>query len=839
MDIIVKVVFPLPTNLYFSYKLDDGNLNEYPLVGRRVLAELGKKKLTGYIVEIDKDCELDNIKYVEEIIDEKPVLSENLIRLTKWISEYYMCSFGEAIKATLPQSFSPKSLLKIELTRIPDSDEINKIAKKAPKKAELIAFLMKHKNPLSIKYLQNELNMGSITYQIESLEREGLINIHTYLDKAVKGKKLKAYAVPKEILANEKELKRIFDILDKSKGKQKEIFLKIFTYFKKFNQPISSIDLKKEKLFSQYSIDYLLKNKFIIETELEFSRVKFERKENFSETNEALLPLTEEQKTALNFIEKAIEEEKFQPFLLYGVTGSGKTLIYIHTIKKVLSRNRTALLLVPEISLTPQLIDRFERIFGDQLSVQHSKMSEGERYDNWRSISEGKSKLVIGARSAIFAPLENIGAIIVDEEHEPTYKQDDPAPRYNARDLAIVRAKYENAIVLLGSATPSLESMYNAQNGKYELLKIEKRADQAMLPKIDIVNMLVERKNKAVTGSFSSLLIEKIIDRLEKKEGVILFLNRRGFASFLFCPDCGNVPMCKHCSVTLTYHKVRNYLRCHYCGFSIEAYKSCPVCGFPELNEIGTGTQKIEDELKLILESKSISAEIDRVDLDSTTKKGLLRKKLFDFYKGKINILIGTQLLAKGLDFDIVTLVGVVNPDIQLYLPDFRASERTFQLITQVAGRAGRKSDKPGEVIIQTSSPKAHSILCSVESNYLKFFTEELENRKLANYPPFSRFIVVEFLGSNEKMVLKQAEIFRNLLPNKLNFAEIYGPVAPTIFKIRNNYRRQIIIKDSKNIDPSGKKIIEVLKMSIEKYNKQYSSKSVKMIVDIDSYRSL
>lgn len=839
MDLVVKVVFTLPVDISFSYKLDSQLLNDYPIIGRRVLAELGKKKATGYIIDFDNEYNNEKLKYIEEVLDEKPVLSENLIKLTKWISDYYLCSIGESIKATLPQGFSPKSLLKIELKRIPTEDEFNQISKKAPRRAELLNFLLLHKKPLSISYLQKELNSNYVGTQIEALERAGYIEVHSTIEKGIGKKKIKGYSIPDEILSKESEIQKISSSLDNLKGKHSLIFLKINSNLKNKNLPTSVIELKKAKLYNANTINYLKHNGFIIETDIEISRMKFEDSNNLSVLDESELPLTEEQMMALNSIDDAINNGSFMAFLLHGVTGSGKTLIYIHTIKKVLARNKTALLLVPEISLTPQLIDRFHRVFPDELAVQHSRMSEGERYDNWKSIADHKSKVVIGARSAIFAPLQNIGVIIIDEEHEPSYKQDNPAPRYNARDVAIVRAKDENAVVILGSATPSLESMYNAKIGKYELLKIENRADKAKLPVFNVVNTLIERKNKLLKGSFSSQLVEKINDRVDKKEGIILFLNRRGFASYLFCPDCGNVPMCKNCSVTLTYHKVRNYLRCHYCGFATEAYRNCPVCGFPELIEIGSGTQKVEEELKQILEEHHRTAVIDRIDLDSISKKDSLRKKLYDFYKGKINILVGTQMLAKGIDFEIVTLVGVINPDIQLFLPDFRASERTFQLITQVAGRAGRTGEKPGEVILQTSHPNMHSIANSVENNYYKFFEEEIENRKLANYPPFSRFIIIEFLGKDEKKVINQAKIFRELLPPSLQFAEILGPVSPTIFRVNMNYRQQIVIKDIKKYDPQGLKIRSLLKKTIDTYNKKHSNKSIKLIVDIDSYRSI
>jgi primosomal protein N' (replication factor Y) len=428
--------------------------------------------------------------------------------------------------------------------------------------------------------------------------------------------------------------------------------------------------------------------------------------------------------------------------------------------------------------------------------------------------------------------------IIVDEEHESSYKQDSPSPRYNARDTAVMRAKLCEIPVVLGSATPSLESRYNAGIGRYKLLEITHRADSAVLPQIMIVDSIIAKKAGQMNGQFSKPLLLEIEERLTRKEGVILFQNRRGYASLLECQDCGFIPMCKNCDVSLTYHKNKHQLRCHYCGYSIDSFKACPTCGHPEISELGSGTQRIEDDLFDILTADGFSPVIQRVDLDSTMRKGSLRRIFHAFANGEIDILVGTQMVAKGLDFERVTLVGVINADMQLFLPDFRAVERTFQLLTQVSGRSGRSGSKPGEVVIQTAHPKNPAIAATLSNSYKMFYENEIYNRKKLGYPPFSRFIHVEFSGKNEKKVEDISLLYFNLIPNHDSIIKM-GPSIPLISKLKNNYRRYIIIKNNKEKDVSGKTLRNVIKYVQGQYDSKYSTASVRVTINVDSFNSL
>jgi primosomal protein N' (replication factor Y) len=531
-----------------------------------------------------------------------------------------------------------------------------------------------------------------------------------------------------------------------------------------------------------------------------------------------------------------MDSGEFKTFLIYGVTGSGKTLVYLHNIRKAINSGKGVLILVPEISLTPQLIDRFEKSFAGMVSILHSKMTDYERVYSWRQIASGKVKIVLGARSALFAPIQNLGIIIVDEEHEQSYKQESPAPRYNARDAAIVRAKNENAVIVLGSATPSIESMYNTMNGKYELLNLKQRADGAEMPFVRVIDMIDSMKKGKVINSFSKVLLDMIEDRLAKNEGVILFQNRRGFSTVLICKSCAHTPECIHCSIKLTYHKSRNILKCHYCGYTVTTPNSCLACEDGEYEISGYGTQRIEQELKEYLESKNIQTNIERLDLDSTTAKDSQRRILERFYTGETSILVGTQMVAKGLNFDRVTLVGVINSDIQLFMPDFRASERTFQLLTQVSGRAGRKRGMLGQVIIQTYNADNYAIKYAAAADYIGFYNREIEIRFNSFYPPFTRFITLEFYGTEEDKTANYASTFRAYLPKSSNDIEILGPVIPTIFKMRNNFRRVIIIKSLKDKDKSGAFTRNLIRKALAACSLKFSIGTVMMKIDIDSF---
>ncbi|MEP7217756.1 MAG: primosomal protein N', partial [Bacteroidota bacterium] len=537
------------------------------------------------------------------------------------------------------------------------------------------------------------------------------------------------------------------------------------------------------------------------------------------------------QQMAIDAITGTMDRNEFKTFLLHGVTGSGKTQVYIEAIRHAIAAGKKALMLVPEITLTLQLVERFRGVFGDRIVLLHSRMSPGERYDGWRRAASGGCDVVIGARSALFAPLRNIGIVVVDEEHEGSYKQYDAQPRYNARDAGIVRAQLSGAVAVLGSATPSIESYYNAQRGKYALLELPERVDNAREPKIVVVDTVTARKQNLMRGAISARLLGDIRARVERKEGVIILQNRRGFATRLECTSCAHSPTCPHCAVTLTYHKKLEELHCHYCGFMRKAERRCEMCGHHDLRQPGVGTQKVEEELLAQLPG----VKMLRMDLDTTMRKGAHREILAAFATGEIDILLGTQMVAKGLDFSRVSLVGVISADTQLLLPDFRASERAYQLLTQVAGRAGRRSNMEGEVVIQTAHPEHPAIQASFSKNYAMLYNDELATRRELNYPPFARFIVVEFRSENQREAEKHARLFRGLLPTRTPEMDIMGPVAALIEKLRNQYRYQIVIKNSRGTDPGGKIFYRIFSEAYERYSAEHGKTSVQIIVDVDA----
>lgn len=835
MNIKIKIALPIASDNLFSYNLDFDS-KDTSLIGRRALVPFGKRSLTGIIVDFDDTIDTNfNIKNVIELLDEKPVFDDNMLRLCKWIADYYFCSYGESLKAALPQGMSPQSVLKISIQKVLNKEELEQLNKRAPKRYLLLKELMEHSGPITLGYLEQRLGVDSVSAQVNALEEAGIIFCERVIEKQVKEKIIKAYRIPKSIIHDEKSLATIFDELDRNAPKQADLLSKIFISQKNGLEQVPAKHLNEDNSSVYSVLKALIKKGYIEEHCIQENRNALFQAGGLAKKNEALLQLTDEQEYCSNELKKALDKDDFSVYLLKGVTGSGKTLVYIHAIEHCLNHGRNALLLVPEIALTPQLIDRFSMAFPGKLAVFHSKMSQGERFDAWKSASEGKARIVIGARSGLFAPLKNIGLIVVDEEHESSYKQESPSPRYHARDCAIMRGKIENSIVLLGSATPSVESMQNVLNKRFKLLEINKRADNAQLPEIKLIDIKKERKSLRMIGSISQDLYDKIEDRIRKKEGVIIFQNMRGFASYLECPDCASIQMCKNCAVTLTYHKSSNQLRCHYCGYSATAHHSCKVCGFAKLNEVGAGTQKIEEEIQKYFAIKNLEPVIQRMDLDTTSKKGSHRNILQKFSDGEIDVLVGTQMVAKGLDFDRVTLVAVINADLQLFLPDFRASERTFQLLSQVSGRAGRSGKLKGEVLIQTSHPDNQSILKAVDNDYLGFFKLESLERMKTQFPPFSRLCLIEFSGEDFDKVNKQSMLFFQSIPQHESVLK-YGPNFPQIPKKMNLHLKQIIIKGLKDKDPNGYFLKLAIKSAVEHYEKNFSTSSVRYYIDPDTY---
>ena len=572
---------------------------------------------------------------------------------------------------------------------------------------------------------------------------------------------------------------------------------------------------KKELVeISLSSLKTLVKNNILLEEKIEHYRVlykneKYDKKE-----------LSSDQRMVVN---EVINNSR-NIYLLHGVTGSGKTEVYMEIIEHYLSLGKTSIVLVPEISLTPQMVSRFQQRFGEMIAAIHSALSDGEKYDEWRRICRGEARIVIGARSAIFAPLKNIGVIIIDEEHSDSYKQSDPNPRYSAKDVAIIRSEYHNCPVIFGSATPSLEVMARACKGVYKLLSLPNRVNGKKLPLVKIVDMNEEMKK--TQGYFSNILIESIRHCLEKKEQVILLLNRRGYSSFVSCKNCGYTFKCPNCDITLTFHKSSNTLRCHYCGYEEKVYNSCPSCSENSLSNLGVGTQKIEEELYSLFPTSKVL----RMDYDTTSKKGMHEKMIQAFKNLEYDILLGTQMVAKGLDFSNVTLVGVINADTSLNIPDFRSSENTFSLLSQVAGRCGR-SIKEGFVIIQTFNPEHYAIELTKTHDYLSFYKKEMVIRKQLKYPPFYYLCNIRISGKDDNFVLAEALKIKRSLERNLNETIILGPSAASIYRINNIIRYNIILKYKKTNN-----IFEILEKIINHYK---TNNKIKIDVDFNPSQML
>ena len=558
---------------------------------------------------------------------------------------------------------------------------------------------------------------------------------------------------------------------------------------------------------SSSSLNTLLKKGVLIEEKTEHYRLKY------SDNKTVINKLTEEQESVVN----SVINNNSNTYLIHGVTGSGKTEVYMSIIEHYLSLGKNCIVLVPEISLTPQMVNRFQNRFGDKIAAIHSALSDGEKYDEWRRIYRGEASIVIGARSAIFAPLKNIGVIIIDEEHSDSYKQSDPNPRYSAKDIALIRGKYHDCSVIFGSATPSLETMARAKKGVYQLLSLENRVNGKSLPKVNIIDM--NKGIRSSKGHFSLELLDAINKRISNGEQIILLLNRRGYSSFVTCRSCGYTYKCPNCDITLTYHKSSNTLRCHYCGYGDSLKDSCPSCHEKSLNNLGVGTQKIEEEINKYV----VGAKVLRMDYDTTSRKGMHEKMITDFKNQEYNILLGTQMVAKGLDFSNVTLVGVINADTSLNIPDFRSSENTFSLLSQVAGRSGR-SEKEGEVFIQTYNPDHYAISLASKHDYLSFFKEEMNIRKQLKYPPYYFLCNIRISGKDALYIYEESCKIKRSLDRNLKDIIILGPSTCSLYKINNIFRYNIIIKYRK-VDG----LYEVLDKIIEHYKA-----NSKIKIDID-----
>jgi primosomal protein N' (replication factor Y) len=628
--------------------------------------------------------------------------------------------------------------------------------------------------------------------------------IEYVVDNKAKKKKENQYALA---LAPE-EYTKIYNTLRQNAVKQKQLLMDIVEHTDDY--PKTQKDLETELDLTAAVLNSAVKKGWLKKKAVEVYRDPLAGFKDDEKT--APIKLNDEQQHALDEIAKAIDEKKAETFLLEGITGSGKTEVYLHAISKALAQGRTALMLVPEISLTPQMVRQVKARFGQEVAVLHSALSEGEKYDEWRRIRRGETKVVVGARSAVFAPLKNIGLIVIDEEHESSYKQESD-PRYNARDVAIWRSKYHHCPLVLGSATPSLGSRARTQKNVYHLLRLTKRANNKKLPKVRLIDL---KHVQFAGGQFdlSLELVDAIKKRLEKKEQVILMLNRRGFANFMLCRECGFVLKCPNCDVSLNLHKDTNSMQCHYCGHTEPIPTRCPNCQSSQIRFLGTGTQKVQEELEELLPG----ARILRMDVDTTRRKGSYKKILDAFGNHEADILLGTQMIAKGLDFPNVTLVGVINADTGLWLSDYNASEKTFELLTQVAGRAGR-AEKEGEVLIQTYNPEHYAIQLAQTQDYERFYGYEMNVRHAGNYPPYFFTVLISIAAKKEQNAAREAFKIKRYLTKQLHAETIIlGPTPSAISRVKNQYYYQILVKYKK--EPNLNKLLHHIQDSAQEAKK-------------------
>jgi primosomal protein N' (replication factor Y) len=815
------IVFPVPVNQAYTYIIPTDLIEDVSL-GVRVLAPFGARKMVGFIVGLKQESDYPELKKIEQILDPTPLFTPAVLAMSKWVAEYYLCGWGEVLKAALPAGIHLFSEKIVRLLH-PDPHTLYlELSKRAPVQAEIIR-LLKEPRVISLKKLIEQVTSNNPYSSIKALRQQRVIRIELNLPKPqVSPKFIDWVTLDKSI-----DLKKVQDIIEEmreSAPSQAACLERIREYEP---EGVSRRDLVRMTTVHHSAIKALQEKKLVQIEQREIIRDYY--------SSQPLSPppdiqLNQDQKLALYSIIQNLDRETFGSFLLHGVTGSGKTQVYIEAIHHVIKKGKSAIVLVPEISLTPQMVYRFRSHFGKQVAVFHSRMSPGERYDSWRQTWEGKHKIVIGPRSAIFAPLQYLGLIIVDEEHEHSYKQYDMAPRYNARDLAIVRANLSKASIVLGSATPSVESFFNAMAEKYTLLRMPKRIDDIPMPSIELVDMKREPKiiGRKEPIMLSRRLREKIDEKLAFGEQVILLQNRRGFAPIFKCQDCDYKAECLYCKITLTFHRAGHYLKCHYCGYTRKAPSQCPQCHGTQIYLKGIGTQRVEEELYQLFPG----IKVIRMDQDTTRGRMAHDRLLNQFGKGEHQILLGTQMVAKGLDFPNVTLVGVISADTGLFFPDFRAGERTFQLLTQVAGRAGRKT-KQGHVIIQSYATDHYSLQFAKTHDYEKFFKTEIHDRRQLSYPPFSRIINILFKGPDELKIEQAALKFRQFF-DKIEGCKILGPAPAHLEKIQGNYRWQILFMTLKQRDSGGEQIKALIRQALSTFRKKHRTRDIQMIIDVD-----
>lgn len=810
--LFADVLLPLamPVNLTYRVPLE---LNELVTEGKRVVVQVGKKKLyAGIVVSITEKVPSGyEVKYILSVLDDVPVVSAAQLEFWKWISEYYMCTQGEVMKAALPAALRLESESLVSL-----AEDYESVTELDEKETIIIEYLEKA-GESTINNIALLLNKPNIHNLLKSLYQKGVIFLKEDISDNFKPKFINCLRINPDY--DENTLNEVFNQLEKKAKKQLEALMKLYTWQSQ-NKVVEKLAFIRETGISAGIIETLAKKNVVELYKIE----KYLLNEIISEK---LPELTKHQNKALYEIENIFEQDKI--CLLHGITSSGKTHIYFKLIEKVINEGKEVLYIVPEMALTAQLVERFRKYFGKLVETTHSGYSINERLETWNHLSEGKIKIILGVRSSIFMPFKKLGLVIVDEEHETTLKQQDPAPRYHARDCAIVLAKKFDANVLLGSATPSIETWHNAQTGKYGKVCLTERFGDAKHPEIEIINLSEAQKTNRMKGPFSAQLLEEIKNVLSRGKQAVIFQNRRGYVPVTECSICGWTPRCVNCDVSLTYFTSSQNYRCSFCGFKKNIINKCESCGSTRLKLMGYGTERLEEELKIHFPD----AVINRFDSESAKSRKQQEKIIKDFENKEIDILVGTQMISKGFDFENLELVGIINADHMINFPDFRSAERSFQLFTQVSGRAGRRN-KPGKVVVQTYQTWHKVIEALKDSNITDLYDWEIGERLKYNYPPFCRIIKLIVKHPENTVASKAGEMLASYLKNYLK-ENVLGPESPFISRIRNYYIKQIIVK----FDPhsnSTSKIKNLINNSILKIKSVKELKSVIIIPDVDTY---
>jgi len=825
--LFIDVILPLPLPGTFTYRVPH-NLNHHVEPGKRVVVQFGRSKIyTALVYRIHENPpEKYMAKYIVSVLDPKPIVNTKQFEFWNWMASYYMCYLGDVMNVSLPSGLKLQSESKVILHNEFDHDLSN-----LNEKEFLIAEALEIQHEVSISDVSKIIDQLKVIPLLKTMIEKKIIQIKEELIEQYKPK-IESFVTLADKYSDEHLLNKVFDELSKRAYKQLELlisFIQLSNYGKETTLEVSRSELIKKADASYGQLNSLVKKGIFVIYEKEIPRL-----EEFSSYSRVdSIVFGDQQQSAYDSINKNLETKDV--VLLHGVTSSGKTEIYIKLIEECITQGNQVLYLLPEIALTTQIINRLRKYFGNRIGVYHSKYNEFERVEIWNKVLSRKKdhftedtdyQIILGARSSLFLPYSNLGLIIVDESYDTSYKQFDPAPRYNARDSAIYLALLHKAKVVLGSATPALESYFNAQKNKYALVELTERYGGVKLPEIVIVDLKKATRRKEMKSIFSDHLLKEIRLAIKKKEQVILFQNRRGFSLRLECDSCSWMPECVNCDVTLIYHKHQNRLRCHYCGYSTQVPFKCPECDSNHLSMRGFGTEKVEEELATIFPE----IRIVRMDMDTTRTRNAYQHIINDFEERKIDILVGTQMVTKGLDFDNVSIVSILNADNMINFPDFRSYERSFQLMSQVSGRAGRKL-KRGKVLIQTYNPEHPVIKFVLENDYLGMFNNQLVDRKKFKYPPFYRLIRIILKHKEPKTLNRASKILSDQLRSRLG-KRIIGPEYPIIPRIKNQYIKHILVKMER--EASGSKIKTEILKQIDVFQEDKENRSVRVILDVD-----